>query len=559
MDSNNVFVPRPNQLSEGSEVSATEGTSSLNNLNIDYKKKYEEKKERERLSGIKNFEIFGLYTVLYAVFATFCLFKNARGVSFPFFTAGTLFYFVICIKKFGVELKKKNTFLIVSIMLLGFSMFLTEDHQMTGLAKWTMFVLLLIFTLHNCYDDSKWQLFSYLHAIGIYFGKIFEHLGTPFTDAGHYIREMKKKNSEPDENGVVKKNKLSYIVLGILISIPLLIVILNLLCEADAVFKEACKDILELIDIENVLGVTIMFVAVYMIFYAVMRVIAEKELEVKSKDRRIYEPILAITVTSIITVVYVLFCGIQVMYLFTKQLKLPEEYTYAEYAKEGFYQLLAVCILNLIIVLICTNLFRKHRALDIILTIISICTYIMIVSSAFRMYMYVNSYDLSRLRLYVIIGLAVLSVLMVGVVISIYRDSFHLFKYGLVVLTISIIITVYSHPSFIVAFYNVEHYKSKRTVEDSIDVQYLTELPLDAAPVILDVDNFKMLQEKDRWTSLKYYYEDFDPNDPYNEDSYITKRMSFRSFNLSKFLAIKSYEKLVTYKPYDGKGNGYNF
>ncbi|MFR8843973.1 MAG: DUF4153 domain-containing protein [Waltera sp.] len=51
------------------------------------------------------------------------------------------------------------------------------------------------------------------------------------------------------------------------------------------------------------------------------------------------------------------FSGIQIFGLFLGKMQLPEGYTYAQYAREGFFQLLAVSILNLILVLVCLSFF----------------------------------------------------------------------------------------------------------------------------------------------------------------------------------------------------------
>ena len=56
-------------------------------------------------------------------------------------------------------------------------------------------------------------------------------------------------------------------------------------------------------------------------------------------DKRTGEPVLAITVTSILSVIYLLFCAVQIIYLFTGSMELPIGYSYAAYAREGFFQL----------------------------------------------------------------------------------------------------------------------------------------------------------------------------------------------------------------------------
>ena len=61
-----------------------------------------------------------------------------------------------------------------------------------------------------------------------------------------------------------------------------------------------------------------------------------------------------------------LFSGIQIFGLFLGKMQLPEGYTYAQYAREGFFQLLAVSILNLILVLVCLSFFRESKVLKVI-------------------------------------------------------------------------------------------------------------------------------------------------------------------------------------------------
>ena len=88
-------------------------------------------------------------------------------------------------------------------------------------------------------------------------------------------------------------------------------------------------------------------------------------------------------------------------------MRLPEGYTYSSYARQGFFQLLAVCIINLIIVLVCLGFFRESRVLKGILTVISLCTYIMVASSAYRMILYIQICQLTFLRIIVLWALAV--------------------------------------------------------------------------------------------------------------------------------------------------------
>lgn len=107
-------------------------------------------------------------------------------------------------------------------------------------------------------------------------------------------------------------------------------------------------------------------------------------------------------------------------------MQLPSGYTYARYAREGFFQLLFVCILNVIIVLLGSGLFRKIN-IKCILILITLCTYIMIASSAYRMGLYVSEYGLTATRLCVFWALGVIALFMLGVILSICKPAFRYF------------------------------------------------------------------------------------------------------------------------------------
>ncbi len=262
----------------------------------------------------------------------------------------------------------------------------------------------------------------------------------------------------------------------------------------------------------------------------------------------------------------------QVVYLtFGNYLTLPSGYTYAEYAHEGFYELLTVCVLNLIIVLVASYFFGESTPLKVILTIICVCTYIMLISSAYRMYLYVREYDLTRLRVYVLYGLLVLAILLVGVIIYIYRESFPLFRYGIAILTGAVIILVYSHPTALIARYNIYQMTDRHS---TIDIRHLTRLGTDAIPAIME--NFDELYEYELAHSKKGPDErryHFDEEDDYYDDYYYWDEMyrfyqdnfgenadkddydsplydmSFRSFNLSKYMAQRANK--ATHHKYD--------
>ena len=67
-----------------------------------------------------------------------------------------------------------------------------------------------------------------------------------------------------------------------------------------------------------------------------------------------FDNIISNTILTILNFVYLIFCYIQIVNLFIGYSNLPE-YEYANYARQGFFQLMIVSIINLIIILITTH------------------------------------------------------------------------------------------------------------------------------------------------------------------------------------------------------------
>ena len=118
------------------------------------------------------------------------------------------------------------------------------------------------------------------------------------------------------------------------------------------------------------------------------------------------------------------------------KLALPINYTYAEYAREGFFQLLFVSIINLLLIIIYLHIMPDNNIIKILLTIVSICTYIMIISSSYRMYLYINEYDLTHLRFFVCVALVFIFLILTGAMINTYNHKFSFSKYSLLIFMI---------------------------------------------------------------------------------------------------------------------------
>ncbi len=488
----------------------------------------------------KHFPFFGIGSLLYSLFYAFCLYKNASGITYPFFVIGTLCYFFFSIQKLGVPYKKDSAFYIISIILLGISNCVTSSPQILSINKLGIFLLSFVLILHTVYNDQTWNVPKYCMAILQTIGNCFECLLRPFGDMISYFDAQKHKKTG-------KRTYFLSISIGIVIAIPLLFLMILLLSSADIVFAKMFEQFFEAINIWEIIHVIILMIVVFFSSYTIYAALGRKNIKEEVTDKRIFDPVIAIVVTAALSVLYLMFSVIQIVYLFIGNMQLPDGYTYASYAREGFFQLLAVCIMNLLLVLICLYLFRDNVALKIILTIISGCTYIMILSSALRMIMYIDRYHMTFKRIQVLWTLAVIFLLMTGVTIFIYHKKFPLFSYGMAVVTVFYIALSFSHPDYWIARYNLTHEEYTESGRE-----YLISLSTDAAPAILnpdinpDIKSIKdmrknnLLSDTFDYTEYKDNYILFWTNDYYDKVKYISKGMHLRDFNFS-ICKAKSY------------------
>ncbi|MBQ2802544.1 MAG: DUF4173 domain-containing protein [Lachnospiraceae bacterium] len=524
--------------------------------------KKEDTRETKRMK--ENFPFFGLGTLLYAVFYAFCMFQNGSGITFPFFIAASLCFLYFTLAKLELTLKKGSAFYMVSMMLLAVSTFCTDDWRIINLNKTGIFLLMMSLLLNQFFDTSRWQLGKYLTSICKMLCMFFGEIERPFLDGTAYYKAKGMKNK-----------KLWYGVLGGIVSIPMLLIVAALLGGADALFRNMLNQLFDFVKPGNIVNIVFRITCIFWGSYMLTAYLCKRSIKEEVADQRKGEPVLAITITGLLSILYILFSGIQIFGLFLGKMQLPQGYTYAMYAREGFFQLLTVSILNLIIVLCGMNYFKESKLLKVILTIMSLCTFIMIVSSAMRMIIYIRYYYLTFLRIFVLWALVVLFCLFIGVIISIYNHRFPLFRYCVATVTILYLVLSFSHPDYIIAKVNVANAPREGQVERELkedlgygeeffggsfflgeyydDYSYLSSLSADASGILLpymeelgyDIGIYKQeafMEYRDGAEKRIWRKDGFG----YHYLKHINGRLnkfSWRTFNISRYMTVLKLEK----------------
>lgn len=465
---------------------------------------------------VENFPVFGLTSFLYSIFFCFCIYKNAASYTSLLLCIATVAYFLFAFRKLEMKSFKTRGFYILCICLLGLSNMLTMSGILIFLNYIGIVLLLFCFLIQHFYDTKKWDFSKYTGALLKTIINSFSRIDQPFKSLALYY----KKNNK------LKNSKVVYILLGLLISVPLLLVICPLLLSADVVFYDFAdtlfSQLFEDFDFGTLVGILFTTFVGMVFSHGILTELCGRHISPEIKDKKTMEPIIAITFTSVLTVIYLCFSVIQIVYLFIGKMQLPSDYSYAEYAREGFFQLLFVCIINLLLVLFCMSHYRDNKILKSILTVICGCTYIMIASSTMRMLMYIGSYHLTFLRVFVLLALLVLLLCLTGVVISIYKPEFPLFSYMLVVVSVCYIAFSLSRPDTYIASYNIRAGNS--------DPYYNYNLSSDAVPVLIAAGDFT--------SDTEYTNQEMPAKRVYIADCLEHyEKLNFRRFNVSAYRA----------------------
>lgn len=228
-----------------------------------------------------------------------------------------------------------------------------------------------------------------------------------------------------------KNKKIINIILGILIGVLFASIILFLLSSADDYFNSFLSKIMITIHINFNMWTIIKFFIFFIILFTIgINLFECKDLAMKENKIKIIDKTIIITMLSVINFAFILFLVSEISKLCGNFLNIPNGYIYSSYAREGFFQLLFVTLIDFSIILYLiykTNLVKENRIIKILLLLLIIFQILLIFNSYYRMFLYIDKYKFTNLRLQVILFLF-MELLLFGVIIkkilkSIKNDS----------------------------------------------------------------------------------------------------------------------------------------
>jgi hypothetical protein len=482
-----------------------------------------------------------LYGLIIGVSFDIFFYNKTLGISYLIFIVLILLALLV---SFWGSLKKLNnlTWLFTVPLLLLSSTFFIYSNQVLKILNYLIVPILIIMfgSLVANLNKSDWSDIRFIGDIAKRIFLPFRFIHRPFLT----LSRMADHSGKDSKSRVLPK-----VIIGMVISIPILAIVLWLLSSADIVFKNIFINIPVLKIFKHFLVIILVSVYAICFLWTLIKAFDERE---KSANNTAYnkiqwklflDPVVLLTILILINAIYTIFSFIQFTYLFGgSSFILPSSFTYAEYARRGFTELIIVTIINFGILIFGITFVKKDNkrifvALRAFLTLLIIFTFILLISAFYRMLVYEQAYGFTYLRIFVQAFMIMLFFLFVINIIYIWYQKLPIIKsYFIISLAIYIIMN-FANVDIIIAKNNINRYFET----GKIDMVYLKGLSYDAAPemekLLLSVKGSQESKEKQMAKEILEYFKERKLD--------LKNQKSWQSYNISKYKAEKIIDKYI--------------
>ncbi len=291
---------------------------------------------------------------------------------------------------------------------------------------------------------------------------------------------------------------------GLLIALPLLLVFGGLFVAADAVFEDVVYRLFDWDFDEIVLHTAL--IAVWAIFaagYLRRTLLAPADLQVPPALGRAPASIGLIeigTALGALNALFFAFVVVQLRYFFggAEVVEASIDLTYAEYARRGFFELVAIAVLALPTLLIAHWLLPKddprgERTFRGLAGALIAMLFVIMASAVQRMWLYQREFGLTELRLYTTAFMGWLAVVFVWFALTVLRGRRERFVFGALLAGFAAIGLLHLlNPDAVIVQVNIGRVDAPRP----LDARYLAGLSADAVPTLIAA--LPSLREEDR-------------------------------------------------------------
>lgn len=406
--------------------------------------------------------------------------EKKPGISVLIFAIASLILLIYTLEKNKKVENRKAQIYGIPIILLSSTYFIYNNSFFRAINGIIIILLFVIMSISLNKDKIKLPQFLY-KIIAVIFGTI-----ESINDVIEYFKKFKISIKTEKHEKAFKIGK------AILISIPIVIIVLALLMSADSIFAGIFDKIFETIGkiftikggFSILLRIGLIFVTFCCFAGFLINLTADNTMFTQKDDKEEgktgpnIENITINTILTILNIIYLIFSIIQFTSLFGKVGNSPD-FNYAEYARQGFFQLMFVTFINFIVLWIANSnkaeeeksskKYKKTMSIAIILF-----TIIIIISAFYRMNLYEQEYGYTYLRLFVYFALATELILTIPILLYLFEKKINLIKTSIAIVTVMYVGLNFINIDNLIAKKNIDRYMGNPE-KRNIDLSYLIQ------------------------------------------------------------------------------------
>lgn len=458
--------------------------------------------------------IIWLYALFTAIFFDQLFWENPLGLNIFIMVAVTILGLLIPVWLEKLAIPRTSYYLLIPI--LGFAlMTFFRAEILTGL----MNVLITLGTLvlfTTTLLNGDWIRFTLLEHVS----NVFKFFLNCFTGGILFFSKVKQRTDDASGDEALAKDKNTETALptdekkqkyikflpylrGVLIALPILIILTILLTSADPIYKKHMQNIFSGFNLDNVGEYIFRSVYILLLAYLILSTYyfgmveskkLKKEKTIKSPTHRFLGQIEALIILGAVNLLFLSFVILQFTYFFGggKNIHL-EGYTYSEYAVRGYFELVTVTVIALLLfyglALVTKRETDVQRWIFSGFGILLMGLTGVILFSAFqRLSLYEAAYGFTRLRTIthismIWIGLLLLAVIVLEVSQNMKRLAIVLI---IVIFGFGLTVNVVNIDKFIVQ-QNINRALNTSDLETTVrlDTEYLYSLSYDSIPPLI--------------------------------------------------------------------------
>jgi hypothetical protein len=449
-------------------------------------------------------------------------YQKALGISFPLFILTAVLVTLAAARPAQTPVKWRNLWPLIPVLFFAGMVAVRDDDAILTLNIMAVFALggltLHYLPLERPLDEAPLSE----HIASVFQSCVFAIFGA-IPEVGDSWSWLRERNWQG--------RTIVAVVRGLALAVPIMLVFTALLVSADVVFADVVEDAWNLLALnpdarlidQGVITLSIGWLAAGALAYGLARrhnrpstvTVPAGDAEAADEDsatfvygdeqavpmkaveaspKRKAGPFIRLSmietgiILGLVDALFGAFVLVQMAYFFGGQDFINDRgLTYAQYARRGFFELVAVSVLTLGLALWLNHItLRRERRASIIFNALSLIvvalTSVMLISASQRMYLYEEAYGFTHLRVFTHVFMLWLGVLFVFFLLSLFNIKPQIFALGVLLTSIGYLVTLNAM--------NVDLYLAQRNIERfyqgyALDLSSLGRLSADAVPAVI--------------------------------------------------------------------------